>query len=86
MTGNVFLATSAFYEGGRLNYRMEVKDGSIGFDFTRRFDRIVEPTFMQYHLDDDIKVFIHFTDLKDQTFIEVMIDAEEENTIALQKR
>lgn len=79
-------ATSSFKEGGRFNYRMEAKDGSVGFDFTGTFDRIIEPSFIQYHMDDNRKVFIHFTDQENQTYIEVIIDAEEENSVALQKR
>lgn len=79
-------ATSSFHEGGRFNYRMEAKDGSVGFDFTGMFTKIVEPTYIKYRLDDEREVTLVFTDQGPQTFIECIIDAEEENSVALQKR
>lgn len=79
-------ATSEFKEGGRFNYRMEAKDHSFGFDFTGIFDKIEEPKWIKYHMDDHREVVIHFEAQGDQTSIEVTIDAENDNPIALQKR
>lgn len=79
-------ATSEFKEGGHFNYRMEAKDQSFGFDFTGTFDKIEEPNLIQYHIDDLREVVIRFEAQGNQTFIEVIIDAEKENSIALQKR
>lgn len=79
-------ATSEFKEGGHFSYRMEAKDQSFGFDFTGIFDKIVEPTSIKYHMDDLREVLIRFEGQGDQTLIKVIIDAEKENPITLQKR
>ena len=79
-------ASSEFKVGGRFNYYMQSKDQSTGFDFTGIFDVIEKPTLIKYHLDDNREVEIHFNEQGNQTFIEVIIDAEKENSIALQKR
>jgi len=79
-------AESEFKVGGRFNYRMEAKDGSNGFDFTGTFDVIDEPNQIKYHLDDQREVVILFKKHKEYTHVEVIIDAEEENSVALQKR
>ena len=79
-------ATSEFKEEGHFNYRMEAKDQSFGFDFTGIFDKIAEPTLIKYHMDDLREVVIRFEGQGDQTRIEVIIDAEKENPVALQKR
>lgn len=79
-------AKSDFQVGGRFNYRMEAKDGSSGFDFTGIFDVIEEPNVIKYHLDDQRVVLILFEKKENNTFVQVTIDAEDENSIALQKR
>ncbi len=79
-------ASSEFKVGGRFNYYMQAKDQSVGFDFTGIFDVIEFPTLIKYHLDDNRKVEIHFKKHDNQTFISVLIDAEKENSLALQKR
>ena len=53
-------ATSEFKVGGRINYRMEAKDGSLGFDFIGVFD-IIEPHHkIKYHMEDLREVSIEF--------------------------
>jgi uncharacterized protein YndB with AHSA1/START domain len=79
-------ATSDFQVGGHFNYRMEAKDGSFGFDFSGVFEIIDEPNLIKYRLDDQREVKIAFHDHKDHTYVEIEIEAEDENSIALQKR
>ncbi|MBU1093162.1 MAG: SRPBCC domain-containing protein [Firmicutes bacterium] len=79
-------ASSEFKVSGRFNYYMQAKDQSVGFDFTGTFDIIETPTMISYHLDDNREVEIHFKEQGKQTYITVLIDAEKENSVALQKR
>lgn len=79
-------ASSEFKVGGRFNYYMQAKDQSVGFDFTGTFDIIKTPELISYHLDDNRQVEIHFKKQGNQTHITVLIDAETENSLALQKR
>ena len=46
--------------GGRFNYRMEAKDGSMGFDFEGTFTSIEPGKEIVYTLGDDRKVTIKF--------------------------
>jgi uncharacterized protein YndB with AHSA1/START domain len=79
-------ATSDFKIGGRFKYRMEAKDQSFGFDFTGTFLVIEEPYHITYQLDDQRYVTLTFREIDQDTFVEVIIDAEEENSLALQKK
>jgi uncharacterized protein YndB with AHSA1/START domain len=79
-------ATSEFKEDGRFNYRMESKDKSYGFDFSGTFKIINQFKMIKYQLDDQREVVIEFENHDYYTEVKVLIDAEEENSIALQKR
>ena len=79
-------AESDFREGGNFCYRMEAKDGSAGFDFIGTFDVIDKPNCIKYHMDDQRKVVLNFKAKGIETDVEVMIDAEDSNSIELQKR
>ena len=48
--------------GGHLNWRMEAKDGSMGFDFTGTYKEVKEKEFIAYHMSDGRKVTITFED------------------------
>lgn len=79
-------ASSEFKVGGKFNYRMEAKDGSFGFDFTGVFD-IIEPHHkIKYHMEDEREVSIEFSTREDKTSVKVIVDAETENSVAMQKR
>lgn len=79
-------ASSEFKVSGRFHYYMQAKDQSVGFDFTGTFDIIETPTKISYHLDDNREEEIHFKKQGKQTYITALIDAETENSVALQKR
>ena len=63
--------------GGKFCYRMEAKDGSMGFDFRGTFDQVAYCKNIAYTIDDGRKVRIVFTDV-DNT-IEVVEDFEAES-------
>lgn len=75
-----------FKEGGKFNYRMEAKDGSMGFDFEGTFTQIKEFDRIEYALDDDRQVTITFSNTPEGIKVVETFDAEDENSAELQKQ
>lgn len=71
--------------GGQLNYRMEAKDGSIGFDFEAIYDQVVLQKRIAYTLTDGRKVVTEFQEVNDGIKIETNFEAEKENPIEMQE-
>ena len=71
--------------GGEFVFRMEVKDGSFGFDFNGRYDEIILNEYICYSLLDGRRVRITFTDNGDSTTVSETFDAETENPIEMQR-
>ena len=71
--------------GGKFSWRMEAKDGSMGFDFSGVFDEINVLQLIRYTLDDNRKVTIEFTGSGNSTKIVETFEAETENSIELQQ-
>jgi uncharacterized protein YndB with AHSA1/START domain len=78
-------ATIDLRVGGNFMSRMEAKDGSFGFDFEGIFDEVIINDSIAYHLADDRKVKIKFTSLGNATKVTETFDAENTNSIELQK-
>ena len=51
--------------GGKFSYRMEAKDGSMGFDYSGTYDEIIEATKIILKLDDGRSVNVSFQALDD---------------------
>ncbi len=71
--------------GGKLQSRMEAKDGSFGFDFEATYDEVVGQEKIVYTIADGRKVSTTFEDLDGKTKITTVFDAENENPIEMQK-
>ncbi len=71
--------------GGKFLSRMEAKDGSMGFDFTGKYDRIELHKLIETTLDDDREVQVSFVSNGNETTITEIFEAEQENTIELQQ-
>lgn len=71
--------------GGKFIARMEAKDGSMGFDFGGVYDAVKENEYIEYTMDDGRKVIVHFTSKGDQTDVVESFDAEETNSIDMQR-
>jgi uncharacterized protein YndB with AHSA1/START domain len=71
--------------GGKFTSRMEAKDGSFGFDFWGVYDVVVTNERIEYTLGDDRKVKIVFTNKGNATQVIESFEAENENSIELQK-
>lgn len=73
--------------GGKLEVRMQAKDGSFGFDFIGIYDAIKENQLVHYHLEDGREVEITFEELSDdKTRITESFDAENENPLEMQRQ
>ena len=64
---------------------MEAKDGSMGFDFSGIYDAVNENEYIEYTMEDGRKVNIHFTSNDNQTEVVESFDAEETNSIDMQR-
>jgi len=71
--------------GGKFFSRMEAKDGSMGFDFTGKYNKIEPHKLIESTLDDNRKVQVFFISNGNQTTIAEIFEAEQENTIELQQ-
>lgn len=71
--------------GGELNWRMEAKDGSMGFDFTGIYDEIQEKKLIKYTLSDGRKVEIRFEEVDDEVRLLEAFEGEETNSDELQR-
>jgi uncharacterized protein YndB with AHSA1/START domain len=70
---------------GRFMFRMEARDGSFGFDFSGEYRRVVNRKIIEYILDDSRKVSITFIEENNKTIITESFEAEEINSVELQK-
>ncbi len=72
-------------EGGRFCYRMEARDGSMGFDFEGTYTRVLPGKLIEYVMDDQRRVCISFETCAEGITITESFDAEHENPLELQR-
>lgn len=78
-------AENNFLVGGNFVYRMEAKDRSFGFDFSGTYEEIVDQKLIITRLDDNRLVRTEFIELVDSIRIIEIFEAEDENSIEMQK-
>jgi uncharacterized protein YndB with AHSA1/START domain len=71
--------------GGDFVYRMEAKDGSIGFDFGGRYDQVKQHEIISYVMDDGRRCVVTFTPQDTYTKVTETFDAETQNSTDLQR-
>jgi len=71
--------------GGKLNARMEAKDGSNGFDFEAIYTEIIPHKKIAYKMLDDRNAEINFNEIGNQTEVIITFEAENVYPIDLQK-
>lgn len=71
--------------GGKLNSRMEAKDGSFGFDFEAVYDEVIEHEKIIFTLLDGRKVETLFEFVDGKTNVTTTFDAENENPVEMQR-
>jgi len=72
-------------DGGNFLFRMETKDGSMGFDHGGTYDKIITNTLIQYTVSDGRKSTIEFIPTGDSTLIIETFDAELVTPIDMQR-
>jgi len=78
-------AENDFRAGGIFNSRMESIDGSMGFDFTGKYDLIKTHELIEFTMDDGRKVKINFSREGNKTRIVESFEAESTNSLELQQ-
>ena len=78
-------ASNDLVVGGKFSWRMEAKDGSFGFDFEGVFTEIVPLEKLKYVFMDEREAEISFSDLPEGTLVQIVFDAENENSLELQQ-
>ncbi|AMM50851.1 hypothetical protein TH61_06175 [Rufibacter sp. DG15C] len=78
-------ATNDLQRGGRFVWRMEARDGSVGFDYAGTYEQVVPHKSIVLKLDDGRQVRITFDSLGDQTKVTEVFEVEDVNTIELQR-
>jgi uncharacterized protein YndB with AHSA1/START domain len=72
-------------QGGKFVYRMEAKDGSVGFDFWGIYDEVKTNERIAYTMGDDRKVEVLFTGDGSETKVVETFEAEGTHSIELQQ-
>jgi uncharacterized protein YndB with AHSA1/START domain len=75
-----------FEQGGGFSYRMEAKDGSMGFDFEGKFMNIQTHKLISFKLEGDRLVRVKFRKTTNGTEITEIFEAEDENAAEQQKQ
>ena len=71
--------------GGSFSARMEAKDGSMGFDFGGIYDSVKDKESIEYTMGDGRRAKVIFTQDGNGTKVVESFDAEETNSIELQR-
>jgi uncharacterized protein YndB with AHSA1/START domain len=71
--------------GGKLNARMEAKDGSNGFNFEAIYTEIIPHKKIAYKMLDDRNAEINFNVIGNQTEVTIIFEAENVYPVDLQK-
>ncbi|PZU85264.1 MAG: activator of HSP90 ATPase [Chryseobacterium sp.] len=81
------LAKNDLKVGGKLEVRMQAKDGSFGFDFVGTYDGVKENELIKYHIEDGRKVEIIFEKLADdKTKVTEYFEPENQNSLEMQQQ
>ena len=71
--------------GGKLNSRMEARDGSFGFDFEATYDEIVPNRKISYTMADGRQATTLFDGSGNKTTVTTTFDAESINPVEMQR-
>lgn len=78
-------ATNELQNGGAFNWRMESKDGKMGFDFVGTYEKVVENELITYRMPDGRQVDISFTVTGEEVIVKEIFDPEQISSIELQR-
>lgn len=72
--------------GGKFKYRMEAKDGSMGFDFEGTFTKVTLNKSIHFELDDKRVVTVDFVETANGVSVIETFEAEDENSAEQQRQ
>ncbi|MEY4065058.1 MAG: hypothetical protein RIR26_1266 [Pseudomonadota bacterium] len=72
--------------GGQFSYRMEAKDGSMGFDFAGEFTVVEYLKRIEFQLGDSRSVRVVFRETSEGTLVEETFQAETQNSAERQQQ
>jgi uncharacterized protein YndB with AHSA1/START domain len=78
-------ATNDLRLNGSFSWRMEARDGSMGFDYAGKYNTVAEFEHIELSLDDGRKVWITFSEHDDQVEVAETFEIEDENAAEMQK-
>ena len=78
-------AVNDLVPGGRLLWRMEAKDGTIGFDLKATYQRIIPQQELHYTLEDGRQVRVLFTETQGRTQVTETFEPENQNPPEMQQ-
>ncbi len=70
---------------GKFSWRMEAKDGSMGFDYCGQYVEVVENERIRVLLDDNRIVDITFSQQNGQTVVTELFETEDQNSADMQR-
>ncbi len=79
-------ATNDLRDGGSFVFRMEAKDGSVGFDLGGVYTKVEHLKRIEYTLGDDRKVRTTFDEMNGKTHITECFEPESENPEEMQRQ
>ncbi len=71
--------------GGKMNSRMEAKDGSFGFDFEAIYDEVINHKKISYTMGDGRQAITVFENAGDKTKVTTTFDADNAHPVEFQK-
>jgi uncharacterized protein YndB with AHSA1/START domain len=78
-------AVNDLRKGGSFNFRMEARDGSMGFDFFGVYESVIPNNNICYTLGDGRKVDISFEEKESRTEIVECFEAESTHLVEMQR-
>jgi len=64
---------------------MEAKDGSFGFEFEAVYSEVIDQKRKTYKMEDNRQVTTTFEDVGEKTKVTTVFDAEEQNSVEMQR-
>lgn len=78
--------TADLKNGGAFTYRMEAKDGSVGFDFGGTYTNVVPPTLLESVMGDGRTISVNFEEQGGNTHVTETFQAENQNSMEMQRQ
>lgn len=79
-------ALNEIHAGGKIRWRMEARDGSMGFDFEGTYEDIRPLRLLRYRIMDGRLVEVHFEEHPEGTVVKECFEAEDVHSRELQQQ